>query len=132
MQKTYKPNNNLWQLDTDGSHILHRIGSDDYPEIRKAMVKAADIDRWEELTVAEWEERKQAQERAEKYAGMLAAAVHERYSVDDEIALRANIDAPELAADEEKASAVAEEWAAYQAYRAECKERVRRELDMEN
>lgn len=122
----------MWALATDGNHILHKIDNVDYPVIRRTIVKAEDIDRWEELTVAEWEERKQAQERAEKYAGMLAAAVHERYSVDDEIALRANIDAPELAADEEKASAVAEEWAAYQAYRAECKERVRRELDMEN
>lgn len=132
MEKTYKLNLNMWALATDGNHILHKIDNVDYPVIRRTIVKAEDIDRWEELTVAEWEERKQAQERAEKYAGMLAAAVHERYSVDDEIALRANIDAPELAADEEKASAVAEEWAAYQAYRAECKERVRRELDMEN
>lgn len=132
MEKTYKESVDMWGLDADAEHVLHKVGSKDFTEIRHATVKAADVDKWEELTVAEWEERKQAQERAEKYATMLAAAIHERYSVDDEIALRANIDAPALAADEEKAASVAEEWQQYQAYRAECKERVQRELDMEN
>lgn len=122
----------MWCLDADGEHVLHKVGSKDFTEIRHATVKAADIDRWEEMTVADWEERKQAQERDDRYAVMLAAAIHERYSMDDEIALAANINAPALAADEEKAAAVAEEWAVYQAYRAECKERVRMELDMEN
>lgn len=122
----------MWELDADAEHVLHKVGSKDFTEIRHVTVKAADIDSWEELTVAEWEGRKAQAERDERYATMLAAAVHERYSVDDEIALAANINAPALAADEEKAASVAEEWAAYQAYRAECKERVQRELDMEN
>lgn len=130
MEKSYKESNDMWGLDADAEHVLHKVGSKDFTEIRHVTVKAADIDKWEELPVAEWEERKAKAERDERYATMLAAAVHERYSMDDEIALRANIDAPALAADEEKAASVAEEWAAYQVYRAECKERVRRELEI--
>lgn len=130
MEKTYKESNGMWCLDADGEHVLHKVGSKDFTEIRHVTVKAALVDKWEELTVADWEERRAKQERDERYAVMLAAAIHERYSVDDEIALAANINAPALAADEEKAAAVAEEWAAYQAYRAECKERVRRELEI--
>lgn len=132
MEKSYKESNDMWRLDADAEHVLHKVGSKDLTEIRHVTVKAADVDMWEELTVTEWEERRAKAERDEKYAVMLAAAIHERYSVDDEIALAANINAPALAADEEKAAAVAEEWQQYQAYRAECKERVRKELDMEN
>lgn len=132
MEKSYKESIDMWGLDADAGHVLHRVGSKDLTEIRHVTVRAADVDRWEELTVAEWEERRAKAERAGRYASMLAAAIHERYSVDDEIALAANINAPALAADGEKAASVAEEWQQYQAYRAECKERVRRELEMEN
>ena len=38
MEKIYKESIGLWQLRTDKSHILHRIGSDDYTEMRDAHV----------------------------------------------------------------------------------------------
>lgn len=53
MQKTYKLNLNMWALATDGNHILHKIDNVDYPVIRRTIVKAEDIDRWEELTAEE-------------------------------------------------------------------------------
>ncbi len=51
MKKSYKINLNMWALDTDERHILHRIGSDDYTPIRHTMVKPDDIDAYEEIAV---------------------------------------------------------------------------------
>ena len=42
MEKIYKESIGLWQLRTDKSHILHRIGSDDYTENRDAHVRNPD------------------------------------------------------------------------------------------
>ena len=74
-------------------------------------------------------EAKRERERARRYAALVSGYVHERYSVDDEVALLANSQSPALLADEDKAASLAAELEAYQAYRAECKERARRELE---
>ena len=50
MNKTQKTNG-LWAVDTDKDHILHRIDSDDYGEIRHAMV--SNPDEWEEIAVTD-------------------------------------------------------------------------------
>ena len=51
MKKTYRPEINMWALDTDADHILHQIGSDNYTEIRHATVK--DPESYEEIAVAD-------------------------------------------------------------------------------
>ena len=49
MEKAYKSNLDMYAVDTDSDHILHRIGSDDYTEIRHIMAK--DPDAWEEVSI---------------------------------------------------------------------------------
>lgn len=118
MEKTYKPNLNMWSLDTDEGHILHRIGSKDYTEIRHTIVK--DPDAWEEIAVADIPPYTE-----DEYKKKVSELIHERYSIDDEIALAANANSPQLLDSEEAASAFADEYAAYQAYRTECKARAK-------
>ena len=38
MNKTFKENINAWEISTDASHIIHRIGGEDYPILRRAIV----------------------------------------------------------------------------------------------
>ena len=45
MEKTYKEKFDMWQLDTDQGHILHKVGSDDYTEIRHTHVKPSELDK---------------------------------------------------------------------------------------
>lgn len=52
MEKIYKEKSKLWQLKCDKGHILHRIGSDDYTEIRDAHVKPSQVDDYEEIALA--------------------------------------------------------------------------------
>lgn len=121
MNKTQLPNGQ-WQLDSADGHILHRKGSDDYTPLRHARVTSPD--EWEEVAVDAVPLYTDSE-----YKTRVAALVHERYSVDDEIALAANANCPALLADEERAATFAEEYATYQAYRAECKARARAELE---
>lgn len=51
MEKTYKENIGMWAVSTDEAHILHRKGSAEYPEIRRATVVAPDA--WEEISLAD-------------------------------------------------------------------------------
>lgn len=124
MQKTYNPNNNLWQLDTDGSHILHRIGSDDYPVIRRTIVKAEDIDRWEEVAVEDIPPYTKAE-----YDAKVAELVHERYTADEESALHRKminaIMSPATVSEEGAADKALEEYEAYNAYVQGCKARAK-------
>lgn len=118
MQKTYKPNSNLWSLDAEEGYSLHRKGSGDYPEIRHTTVR--DPDNWEEIAVADIPPYTEAE-----YKAKVSELIHERYSIDDEIALAANASSPMIRADEERAASFADEYAAYQAYRTECKARAK-------
>ena len=54
----------------------------------------------------------------------MSRLVHERYSLDDEVALLANAQCPALLADDARAAELAGELEQYQAYRAECKARA--------
>ena len=49
MNKTFKENINAWEISTDASHIIHRIGGEDYPILRRAIV--TDPEEWEEIVV---------------------------------------------------------------------------------
>lgn len=78
---------------------------------------------------AEKAEADRQRRREDLYAQTVSRLVHERYSMDAEIALMANAQCPALLADEDRAAAVAAELEAYQAYRAECKARAAAEVE---
>lgn len=48
MEKTYKESINMWAVGTDAGHILHRKGSEEYPEVRHTYV--TDPDEYEEVS----------------------------------------------------------------------------------
>ncbi len=111
MNKTYKENLNMWALDTDADHILHRVGSDDYTPIRHTTAK--DPDAWEEIAVADIPPYNEAE-----YKATVEELIRERYTASDEFALINNV----MANVTEKRQS---EYAAYQAYREDCKVRAR-------
>lgn len=116
MEKTYKPSNDMWQLDTDAGHILYKTGSGNYTPIRHITVKAADIDKWEEIAVADIPPYTEAE-----YEAKVEELIRERYTVSQEFALINNV----MANVTEKRQA---EYAAYQDYREECKRRAKEVL----
>lgn len=119
-------------LEAGEGMVLHKAGEGYGPKepSRQATVpsvEAAGV--YEELTEEEYATRRLAEYKSRAYKDRLSAAVHERYSVEDKIDLALSINAPMALADDDKAAAVAEEWADYLAYRAECEERVRAEVE---
>ena len=88
-------------------------------------VRVEDVARLE----AEKAEADRQRRREELYAQTVSRMVHERYSMDAEIALMANAQCPALLSDEDRAASVAAELEAYQAYRAECKVRAAAEVE---
>ena len=108
MNKTYKENINAWEISTDASHIIHRIGDEDYPILRRAIV--ADPEEWEEVAVADIPPYTTAE-----YNAKVAELIHERYDADKEMSLINNM------MEAEPTEAHKAEYSAYQAYRAECK-----------
>lgn len=108
--------NGLVEISTDADHILHRIADEEYSEIRRATIKAEAVTDWEEVeatTIPPY--------TAAEYGAKVTELIRERYSVDDEFALINNV----LAGATEQRQA---EYAAYQEYRAACKERAKTEL----
>lgn len=120
MQKTYNAPLKMWALDCDNNHILHKIGSGDYSGYRHVTVKPEDVDLYEEVALEDIPPYTEAE-----YKAKVSELIHERYSIDDEIALAANASSPMLMDDDERAAEVAAEYAAYQAYRQECKTRAK-------
>lgn len=109
MEKTYKENLDMWQLDTDQGHILHKVGSDNYTEIRHAMVK--DPEAWEEIAVADIPPYTKAEYDAE-----VERLIALRYSHGKETEInRERDDKPER-------------FAAYIAYVEQCKAEARQNL----
>lgn len=109
MEKTYKENLGMWQLDTDQGHILHKVGSDDYTEIRHTMVK--DPDAWEEIAVADIPPYTKAEYDAE-----VERLIALRYSHGKEVEInRERTEKPER-------------FAAYMAYVEQCKAEARQSL----
>lgn len=112
MNKTYKENLNMWALDTDADHILHRVGSDDYTPIRHTTAKAPDA--WEEIAVGDIPPYNEAE-----YKATVEELIRERYTASDEFALINNVMGGNTT--ENRRS----EYAEYQAYREECKQRAK-------
>jgi len=112
--------------------VLHRKGSTDYPSppFRAVLLMPDDSpDNYEELTEEQYREAVLAAYKEKEYARRLAAAIHRRYSLDDEIALAANVGSVALLSDAPDSQSYASEYAAYQKYRNLCKMQVRAEVD---
>lgn len=107
MDKTERTDG-LYAIDTDAGHILHRIGSDGYPEIRHAVVN--DPEAWEEVALADIP----AQSKAE-YDAEVERLIAERYSHGKEIEVNRERDTKP------------ERFAEYLAYVEECKARARKQ-----
>lgn len=113
MEKIYKESIGLWQLRTDKSHILHRIGSDDYTEKRDAHV--SNPVEWEELALSEIPPYTKAEYDAE-----VERLIAERYSHGKEIEVNREHDTKP------------EQFAAYMAYIEECKAKAVANLTEKN
>lgn len=109
MEKTYKEKLGMWQLDTDQGHILHKVGSDDYTEIRHTMVK--DPDAWEEIAVADIPPYTKAE-----YKAKIVELIRQRYDQDDENGILRQRDTKP------------DEFAEYDAYVEQCKAEARQSL----
>lgn len=109
MEKTYKEKFDMWQLDTDQGHILHKVGSDDYTEIRHAMVK--DPEAWEEIAVADIPPYTKAE-----YKAKIVELIRQRYDQDDENGILRQRDTKP------------DEFAEYDAYVEQCKAEARQSL----
>ncbi len=114
--KITEKSNSFVEIATDAAHILHLIGSDDYPEIRRAMVKADDVENWEEVAVADLPPYNESE-----YKGKVTELIRQRYSADDEFALINNM---MYGANEKRQS----EYEAYQQFREQCKDMAKVEL----
>lgn len=117
MNKTFKENINAWEISTDASHIIHRIGGEDYPILRRAIV--TDPEEWEEVAVEDIPPYTNAQ-----YAAKVSELIHQKYSLDDEIALRANLE-------DDPTEKRTNEFAEYLAFRKQCKEQAKKLLTEE-
>lgn len=120
MEKTYKESLDMWELAAGQGHILHKVGSGEFPEMRRVLVKPSEVDMYEEVAVADIPPYTEAQ-----YAAEVERLIRERYSVADELALINNVMS---GATRERQA----EYAAYQDYRAECKARAKEILTNKN
>lgn len=116
MEKNYRPNLDMYAVDTDADHILHRIGSDDYTAIRHIMAK--DPDAWEEISEAEATSRTAARTAEAAYKSRIIALIRQRYDQDDETAILRQRDTKP------------DEFATYNAFAEQCKARARAEVEV--
>lgn len=115
---TTQKTDNLVELSTDAEHILHRIGSEDYTEIRKIMT-ATPTD-WEEVSVADIPAYTKAEYDAE-----VERLIAEKYSAGEESALKRKminvLMSPDTISEEGEPSKIIAEYQAYNVYVQECK-----------
>lgn len=117
MNTQYREDLKVWSISTDSEHILHHKGSDDYTTIRKAIT--ANPEDWEEIAIEDIPPYTNAQ-----YAAKVSELIHSRYSLDDEIALRANLE-------DDPTEKRTNEFAEYLAFRKQCKEEAKKLLTEE-
>lgn len=117
MNKTQQ-SDGLWALDADAAHVLHRIGSENYPDIHHTTVK--DPDQWEEIAVADIPPYTKSQ-----YDNKVAELVRERYTADEEFALQRKminaIISPDTISEDGSANKAIAEYQEYNVYVQECK-----------
>ena len=117
MNTQYREDLKVQSISTDSEHILHRKGSDDYTTIRKAIT--ANPEDWEEIAIEDIPPYTNAQ-----YAAKVSELIHQKYSLDDEIALRANLE-------DNPTEKRTNEFAEYLAFRKQCKEEAKKLLTEE-
>lgn len=113
-KETYPDGTDMWELTTDADHILHRIDSDNYSDIRRISVPLGDIASWEELPLTALPPYTEAQ-----YDAAVSALIRARYSLDAELAILRQRDT--------KPS----EFAAYNDFAEQCKAEAREQLAAE-
>lgn len=113
-------------VSTDSPEMgVHKIGTDVYAPNAMLRVPGDKESDYEEVPMAEVNKTRVTEEMRSQRISQL---VHRRYTLDAEVALLANINAPALLDNDAKAAEIAQEYAAYQAYRAECKAQVDAEI----
>ena len=117
MDKTYRKDLNVWIVSTDNNHILHFKGSDNYNPIRK--LTTANLEDWEEIEIGDIPPYTNAE-----YAAKVSELIHQKYSLDDEIALYANLK-------DDPTEKRTNEFAEYLAFRKQCKEDAKKLLTEE-
>ena len=108
MIETDKKNGFVELTVSDKANILHRVGSAEYPEIRRTTVRAEEASAWEECAPPDYQEG--------EYEARVEALIAERYSLTAEIAILRQRDSKP------------DEFAAYNAYAEQCKAQARLEL----
>ena len=114
MNKTYREDLSVWTVSTDNTHILHFKGSDNYNHIRQ--LTTANPEDWEEIAIEDIPPYTNAE-----YAAKVSELIHQKYSLDDEIALRANLE-------DDPTEKRTNEFAEYLAFRKQCKEQAKKLL----
>ena len=114
MDKTYRKDLNVWIVSTDNNHILYFKGSDNYNPIRK--LTTANPEDWEEIEIGDIPPYTNAE-----YAAKVSELIHQKYSLDDEIALYANLK-------DDPTEKRTNEFAEYLAFRKQCKEQAKKLL----
>ena len=107
------------RLDVPDTHILHRIGSEDYTPIRHTIVDPDRVAAYEAVTLEAAEAIKAARAAEAAYKSRVVALIRARYSLDAELAILRQRDT--------KPS----EFAAYNAFAEQCKAQAREQLAAE-
>lgn len=127
MEKKLNETTQMVDLSCTAEFILHRIGSEYYPEMRRTRVPATDADNWSEIAVADIPPYTRAQYRAK-----VVELIRERYDANKEFELqRQMLEAmlnPEAATLDETGEPTEPEAVAdfrrYNDYVKECKQRA--------
>ena len=114
MNTQYREDLNVWIVSTDSTHNLHFKGSDSYSPIKR--LTTANPEDWEEIEIEDIPPYTNAQ-----YAAKVSELIHQKYSLDDEIALYANLK-------DDPTEKRTNEFAEYLAFRKQCKEEAKKIL----
>lgn len=122
MIETDKENGFVELTVSDKANILHRVGSAEYPEIRRTTVRAEEASAWEEI-------EQPAFTKAE-YDAKVAELIRERYTADEEFALKSKMLAAILHPDaavinEDGQPKAVSQFDAFLTYREECLQRAK-------
>lgn len=83
MKKEYIESVDRYAISCDNDHYLHRIGSQEYPKIRRTRVAPDDIDNWEEIPVADFPFY-----TVDQYKAKVVELIRERYDIDKEFEIQ--------------------------------------------
>lgn len=102
-------------LECDNEHIIHMVGQDDYPEIRRIKINPEHINLYEEIAIVDIPPYTKAQ-----YKAAIIKLIRQRYDQDDENGILRQRDTKP------------DEFAAYNAYAEQCKIKAKELLILES